>query len=555
MRRYEIMTGVVKPIVRIPQGSIDVKEEYFTGSGVASQIVTLSHIPFLPLIRVEKWDDTNTIWVSMIKDSADENLKYAVSGTLDSLNTIITFGTTVISSALEDNIHIVYQVNKLTINSELKISATDIVFNIEKPFSNSSLVAQQALVDTQRHIQGDIIAIGGIDQSGTDWSPCIQDLTDIALSVANIDIDTTYISDNTFALSRALKQVDEDELITRITNNSGVEINPATEETLNVVATDTANISDNTFALSKALKTVDEDEFISRLVNTGGVEINPATVEVMDGIATDTVNISDNTMYIKDNAILIKTAVQLIDDTVYTEGDTTPSKGILVFGSDGTYARALAVNADGELKVNLETADIEIGAVELKNGTDDTRATISSDGFLNALFVQAHNLDVRDTEVSDNSMYIKDNTMDIKTAVEKIDDWEGTGALADHLKAVMFATDTSGNPVEIVADDEGYLQVGEKKPISLIVGTNTGIPTSKAQIITTSTPILRCVTAKVRTLGTGTYIGFGTDGALGETFRLNNVGDSIDIDWMDNLNKVYVITDAGNSSEIEFIGG
>ena len=45
-------------------------------------------------------------------------------------------------------------------------------------------------------------------------------------------------------------------------------------------------------------------------------------------------------------------------------------------GNDGTNPQALSCNTDGELKVNLETSDIEIGAVELKNGTTDDRAII-----------------------------------------------------------------------------------------------------------------------------------------------------------------------------------
>ncbi|MFA5376074.1 MAG: hypothetical protein WC455_10045, partial [Dehalococcoidia bacterium] len=53
---------------------------------------------------------------------------------------------------------------------------------------------------------------------------------------------------------------------------------------------------------------------------------------------------------------------------------------LLIMGSDGTNPQALKVNSDGELAVNLETADIEIGAVEIKNSTDDTRATVGANG-------------------------------------------------------------------------------------------------------------------------------------------------------------------------------
>jgi hypothetical protein len=66
-----------------------------------------------------------------------------------------------------------------------------------------------------------------------------------------------------------------------------------------------------------------------------------------------------------------------INDTIYTDGTGTPSKGLLIMGTDGTNPQAISVNSDGELKVNLETADIQIGAVELKNSDTDDRALIS----------------------------------------------------------------------------------------------------------------------------------------------------------------------------------
>lgn len=66
--------------------------------------------------------------------------------------------------------------------------------------------------------------------------------------------------------------------------------------------------------------------------------------------------------------------------------DTTfevPATEMLGYDSSGNAVRRVAVNSDGELKVNLETADIEIGAVELKDGTTDARAPISAtDGVL-----------------------------------------------------------------------------------------------------------------------------------------------------------------------------
>ena len=67
----------------------------------------------------------------------------------------------------------------------------------------------------------------------------------------------------------------------------------------------------------------------------------------------------------------------IADNRTYVDG-ITPDQAtcILIAGTDGTNAIPLATNADGELEVNLEAADIEIGAVELKNATTDDRALI-----------------------------------------------------------------------------------------------------------------------------------------------------------------------------------
>lgn len=90
-------------------------------------------------------------------------------------------------------------------------------------------------------------------------------------------------------------------------------------------------------------------------------------------------------------------------------------------------------------------------------------------------------------------------------------------------------------------------------PNAIIVGTKTNISTTASQITTTSTLINKVVTIKVRSLGTGTYIAIGTSSL--QPFRLTSVSDSTDIDFIDNLDKIYIITDIGSTGEIEFIGG
>jgi len=106
----------------------------------------------------------------------------------------------------------------------------------------------------------------------------------------------------------------------------------------------------------------------------------------------------------------------------------------------------------------------------------------------------------------------------------------------------------------IVASTSKDIPAGKSRlPSTLIVGEKTDISTTAAQLTTTPTPVRKAVTVKVRSLGTGTYIALG-DADL-QPFRLNSVGDSMDIDFIDDLSKVYVKTDAGSTAALEWIGG
>ncbi len=92
-------------------------------------------------------------------------------------------------------------------------------------------------------------------------------------------------------------------------------------------------------------------------------------------------------------------------------------------------------------------------------------------------------------------------------------------------------------------------------PNTLKVGSKTDISTTAAQITTTSIPINKSVLVRCRSLGTGgaTYIAFGNSSS--QPFRLTANGDALEINWIDNLNKVYVIAQAGTDASIEWLGG
>ena len=90
-------------------------------------------------------------------------------------------------------------------------------------------------------------------------------------------------------------------------------------------------------------------------------------------------------------------------------------------------------------------------------------------------------------------------------------------------------------------------------PNSIIDGTKTDISTTAAQIVTASTPINKVVTVIVLSLGNGTYIAIGN--STSQSTRLTAIGDSYDIDFVDNLNKIYCVADIGSTSSISYTGG
>lgn len=91
------------------------------------------------------------------------------------------------------------------------------------------------------------------------------------------------------------------------------------------------------------------------------------------------------------------------------------------------------------------------------------------------------------------------------------------------------------------------------KPTKIIVGYKDNISTAGERLTTTATPVKKVVTIKVRSLGGGSYIAIGNEEE--QPFRLGTVGDTLDIDWIDDLSKVVAITDAGTTGYLEWIGG
>lgn len=104
--------------------------------------------------------------------------------------------------------------------------------------------------------------------------------------------------------------------------------------------------------------------------------------------------------------------------------------------------------------------------------------------------------------------------------------------------------------------DEPYVVssslVVDEPNLAIQPGVKENISTTAVQLSSISIDIYKGITIKVRSLGTGTYIALGNYEE--QEFRLTSVGDSCDIDFVSDLVDLYVITDAGSTGSLEWIG-
>jgi len=164
----------------------------------------------------------------------------------------------------------------------------------------------------------------------------------------------------------------------------------------------------------------------------------------------------------------------------------------------------------------------------------------------NPLFSIAEVENISATEDFFDAIYFTNTAQAGKTAkllITRIAGVEARRALGD------VNVDTIGGVTQTGADIVPFIAL----PGAIIAGTKTGITTTAAALIGTSTPLKKGGLIKVRSLGTGSYIAVG--GSAAQEFRMNAVKDTIAIDFIDDAAKIFVKTDAGNTGVVEFIGG
>ena len=189
--------------------------------------------------------------------------------------------------------------------------------------------------------------------------------------------------------------------------------------------------------------------------------------------------------------------------------------GIIKDGSGNPYSSTNKL----PVEATLEIGDIEIGAVELKDGDSDTRADIESDGTKNALFVQANNDSLGVQQVQSNSSNIA-----TETTLGLIKDTDGIKQIID---AVTVEQATAASLKALV--NPNYLVFDSTAGVAVAAGLAIRIFDASTHANATFVVVANCGTDEiyVHTENDVSSIKFTKRIASGESweFPIGNTGD------------------------------
>lgn len=219
----------------------------------------------------------------------------------------------------------------------------------------------------------------------------------LSTDTLTLEYDTTSMS-NTDELMILV----EDGIQTIAVTQSGTWDEIGINDSGNSITVDNAG----TFAVQAAQSGTWNVGTVSTITNVVHVDDNASTLSVDDGGGSITVDgtvavsgtvtvgshavTNAGTFVVQENGAAL-TALQLIDDTVYTDGTGTVTKGIAILGQDGTNPQAIKTDASGELQVDVLTMPTvavtqsgtwdEVGINDSGNSitVDDGGATLSID--------------------------------------------------------------------------------------------------------------------------------------------------------------------------------
>ena len=119
-----------------------------------------------------------------------------------------------------------------------------------------------------------------------------------------------------------------------------------------ITGTVTANLSATDDAVLDAIEA--DTTIIAGAVSGTEMQVDVLTMPTVTVTATNLdVQSGGADLATSTQAGAIQTAVELIDDTVATDGSATPTKGILIAGQDGTNAQTIKTDTNGELQIDV----------------------------------------------------------------------------------------------------------------------------------------------------------------------------------------------------------
>jgi len=191
---------------------------------------------------------------------------------------------------------------------------------------------------------------------------------------------------------------------------AGLKVDLGADNDVTVTGTVDLGATDNAVldAIAASVAAVDVDA-TTIIGHVDGIETLLGTIDA------DTSNLSTKIDTIAGDTTSIQTAVELLDDTVATDGSATPTKGILIAGQDGTNAQTVKTDSDGNLQIDVLTMPTTTvtGTVAVTNAGITTIAGAVSGTEMQVdvltmptTTVTATNLDIRDLVAASDAVTI-----------------------------------------------------------------------------------------------------------------------------------------------------
>lgn len=212
--------------------------------------------------------------------------------------------------------------------------------------------------------------------------------SDIGESTITVAIDKS--TDDILVYANTAKDGSGTDLVPLVDADGHLQVDILSSGTLTVQATnldirDLANATD-----SVSIYGSDDGGTTKRIIKTGAdgsVAVTGTFWQATQPVSLATVPshavTNAGTFVVQENGDAL-TALQLIDDAVYTDGAGTPSKGILIMGTDTTNPQAIAVDSSGNVQVDvltMPTTTVEATNLDIRDLTNasDSVAVYGSD--------------------------------------------------------------------------------------------------------------------------------------------------------------------------------